>query len=60
MVYRYTTPYFICSYCLRLLVAIRSSQGACQWFTSIGGLGRPRVRVLEPQQVGWGGGTLGY
>lgn len=28
----------------------------CQWFTAIGGLGRPSLLALEPRLVGWGGG----
>ena len=27
----------------------------CQWFATIGGLGRQRLRVLVPRPVGWGG-----
>ena len=58
------TPYYICSYyCLRL---IGSDSGPtrrmsnvngliCQWFATIGGLGRQRLRVLVLRPVGWGG-----
>ena len=31
----------------------------CQWFATIGGLGRQRLRVLVPRPVGWGGGAPG-
>ena len=27
----------------------------CQWFATIGGLGRQRLRMLVPRPVGWGG-----
>ena len=29
--------------------------GVCQWFTTIGGLGRSRLRVIEPRPVAGGG-----
>ena len=60
------TPYYIYSYyCLRL---ISSDSGPsrrmgnvnglrCQWFATIGGRGRQRLRVLVPRPVGWGGGS---
>ena len=32
----------------------------CQWFTTIGGLGCPRLRLLEPWPVSWGSATPGY
>ena len=32
----------------------------CQWFATIGGLGRQRLRVLMPRPVGWGGGAPGF
>ena len=32
----------------------------CQWFATIGGLGRQRLRVLVPRPVGWGGATLEF
>ena len=31
----------------------------CQWFATIGGLGRQRLRVLVPGPIGWGGGAPG-
>ena len=31
--------------------------GGCQWFATVGGLGRQRLRVLVPRPVGWGRGT---
>ena len=30
--------------------------GVCQWCSTIGGLGRPRLRVLGSRTVGWGRG----
>ena len=30
-------------------------KGVYHWFTSIGDLGRPKLRVFEPEPVGWGG-----
>ena len=32
----------------------------CQWFATIGGLGRQRLRVLVPRPVGLGLGTRGF
>ena len=58
----HTVIYFI------IMVAIRGSHkesGVCQWFPTIGGLGRARLRLLEPRPVGWGkeipgtGSTIG-
>ena len=34
--------------------------GGCQWFATIGGLGRQRLRVLVPRPVGWWGGSPGF
>ena len=34
--------------------------GVCQWFTTIGGLGRPILRLIEPRPVGCGRRTSGY
>ena len=31
--------------------------GGCQWFATIWGLGRQRLRVLVPRPVGWGGSS---
>ena len=33
--------------------------GICQWFSTIGGLGRPRLRVVGTRPVSWGGGLSG-
>ena len=54
-----TTPHYIYSFWGGLPVTIRSSQGVCQQFTTIGGLCRPRLRMLEPRPVDWGGKLLG-
>ena len=31
------------------------SMVGCQWFSTIGGIGRQRLRVLVARPVGWGG-----
>ena len=51
------TPYYI-YVSLRLTgcdSGLTKSNGVCQWFSTIGGLGRPRLRLFEPRPVGWGG-----
>jgi len=56
------TPYYI-YVSLRLTgcdSGLTKSNGVCQWFSTIGGLGRPRLRLFEPRPVGWGGGTPGF
>ena len=50
-------PYHIYRVILRL---IGSDSGltrrvGCQWFATIRGLGRQRLRMLEARPVGWGG-----
>ena len=50
------------SHCLRLTVITSDSElRVRQWFTTTGGLGRPRLRVLRAPASRLGGGrTLGY
>ena len=58
------TPYYIYSYYFLRLIGSDSGPTrrmgnvnglGCQWFATIGGLGRQRLRVLVPRPVGWGG-----
>ena len=59
------TQYYIYSYYFLRLIGSDSGPTrrmgnvnglGCQWFATIGGLGRQRLRVLVPRPAGWGGG----